>query len=410
MKTKVITYVFFVLVLILGIGTSCEETSFNKNINSSNGKPGVVSVQKIENQAGAATIYYSLPAGSDVAYVEANYITKPTGKEYSIKSSGYENNITLVGFSQTEEHLVELTVVNRGGERGETLPITVTPLENPIWKIYETVEFVNDFGGFNITAENESQANIAIEIMTRDELGAWTTDIDLSVYTSQKNIYKGIRGLDTLSYDYALIIRDNYQNQTDTIFQTVNPFYEILIPKAKYQGIEIFNDAVAPYPRTNLWDNNYWDWGGSYCTSATDPTSHEYHSVTIDLGEEVLLSRFKEWEYPEWGGAFGRIFYTAGGMKHFQLWGRLDAPNPLNIHTSEADGWYLLADCNVVKSSGLPINQMNDEDYNTAVAGFEFKVSQDYGKVRYVRVMCLENWSGSRGMSIQELEFFGDPR
>lgn len=404
-KNKVNRYTLVVLALFLTLFVSCEEDVFNKPLTPVGDKPGVVTNCVVENKPGEATITYTLPNSKDLAYVEAVYILPGTGEENRIKSSAYNNNVTVVGFGDSSEQEVELYAVSKSEQRSEPVSVLVHPDRSPIWGVIETVDLVDGFGGFNLVASNESEADIAIEVMEKDQYGAWVANSDLSVYTSAADVKSSVRGLDTLTYNYAITVRDRYLNYTDTIFDTVHPLYETLIPKNKYSGVSMAGDAPhhASTSLAKLWDGDVMSWPSCYLT--LPEYDDDYHSFCFDIGEQAKISRVKIWDYPEYYN--GRMYYYMECMRKFEIWGRSEVPD---VTDSSFDGWTLLAECEQEKPSGLPYGEQNDEDYSTANAGFDWECDVEAGKMRYIRIRCIENWMGTKYIGVAEVQVYGDPR
>lgn len=385
--------------------TSCEEDTFNQPLSSGDGVPGVVTNCVVENKAGEATITYTLPNSKDLAYVEAVYILPGTGKENRIKSSAYNNNVTVVGFGDSFEQEVELYAVSKSEKRSEPVSVTIHPGKSPIWGVMETVDLVNGFGGFNILAKNESGADIAIELMELDKYNDWVVNSDLSVYTSAESVKSSIRGLDTLEYNYAVTVRDRFLNYTDTAYFKVKPMYETLLQKSKYSAVTMAGEPGhhASTSVSKLWDGNIIDWPSCYLT--LPEYDADYHSFCFDTGQLAQVSRVKIWDYPEYYN--GRTYYYMECMRKFEIWGRAETPNYTD---SSYDDWVLLAECEQIKPSGLPYGEQNDEDYSLANAGFDWECDVTAPKVRFIRVRCLENWMGTMYLGVSEVQVYGDPR
>ncbi len=384
---------------------SCEEDVFNQPITPSGEIPGEVTNCVVHNKPGEALIIYTLPDSKNLAYVEAVYTLPGTGVENRIKSSAYNNSITVVGFGDAVEQEVSLYVVSKSEQRSEPVQVMVHPERSPIWGVMETVNLVSGFGGFNLLADNESGADVAIEVMELNQYKEWEVNSDLSVYTSAELIKNSVRGLDTLEYNYAVTVRDRYLNYTDTMYYTVNPLYETIVPKTGYSGVNMAGDPPhhASTSLNKLWDGNIIDWPSCYLT--LPEYDADYHSFCFDIGKSTKVSRVKIWDYPEYYN--GRMYYYMENMRKFEIWGSETTPD---FTDSSYDNWILLAECEQVKPSGLPYGQQNDEDYAKANAGFDWECDVNAPKVRYIRIRCLENWMGTMYLGVSEVQVYGDPR
>lgn len=394
----------YLLIVVMVFLSSCEEDNNNYPLFQDGINPGIVTNISVENLPGSAKISYTLPDDQDLAYVEAHYVLPSTGEAKTIKSSAYNNNLTVVGFGNTDEQEVTLYAVDKGENKSDAVSVTIKPLENPIWDVFRSLNVSNNFGGFDIAAENESLSDIAVEVMEKDEYGEWQVNDEKSIYTSTKDVENNVRGLDTLQYDYAIRVRDRFMNYTDTLFTSVNPWYEILLPKKDYSGILVAGDAPH-HPSTSLdklWDGEILNWPSCYLTNSTYPG---LHSFSFDIGTLTKVSRVRIWDYPEYYN--GRSYYYMECMKKLEIWGRAETPD---LQDSSFDGWILLGTFEQVKPSGLPYGEQNDEDYNTANAGFNWMCDVNAPKVRYIRIRCLENWMGTNYLGVSELQVYGDPR
>ena len=380
--------------------TSCEEENMLKPLESNTTPPGKVSNVTIVNKKGSAVLTYSLPIDKDLSYVKAEYIL-PNGSTRTIKASYYTNQLIVDGFSEPGAYKVKLYAVNRSEAISEPLEVTVNPEESPIWDIFRTLEVKPSFGGLQLKALNPDRANIAILIMEKNEYGEWVADPN-SVYTSTDNILATLRGMDTMVRDFAFVIRDRWLNYTDTLYSPIKPLYETAIAKSGYKGFRLPGDAPnhTSTAHSGMWDGDIMNWPRIYMTQAA---ISGHHYTTIDLGVLAKLSRIVIWGYPEYYN--GRTYYYKGNLKEFEVWGSDDPP---------ADGswnnWHLLGSYVAKKPSGLPFGQQSDEDYQTAVNGFNWEFDIEAPKARYIRIKSTKNWDGSSYMAIGEIQAYGDPR
>ncbi|MCB4800350.1 DUF5000 domain-containing lipoprotein, partial [Neotamlana laminarinivorans] len=72
--------------------------------------------------------------------------------------------------------------------------------------------------------------------------------------------------------------------------------------------------------------------------------------------------------------------------------------------------WDLLGTFEVIKPSGLPLTQQNNEDIEFAQDGFNWPIPITAPKYRYLRINNLENWAGSGRLAIAEMRVYGDTR
>lgn len=393
----------FLLLSATALLIACyEENEVIAPLESNPNPPAQVENVTVENLPGKAIVTYTLPTDPDLLYVKAEY-TLENGREMEVKSSYYNNKLILEGFSGTTDREVEIYTVNRSEVASEPVSVTVSPLEAPIWDIFRSMEVGPAFGGVYVEADNPVRADVAILVMEKDEHGDWVIDPN-SVYTSTDDIYATLRGMDTIKKEFAFTVRDRWLNYSDTLFTEIAPLYETALPKTDYSGVILEGDAPQhpSTPLSGLWDGDIMNWSNVFLTDGA--STMEDHSFTFDIGQEAKLSRIVIWDYPEYIGG-ERVYYYQGAMKNFQIWGtdKLDGDG-------DFDNWTLLGTYEETKPSGLPYGQQNNEDYQAAVTGFSWEFPLDAPKVRYLRIVNLENWSGTENLAIGELQVYGDPR
>lgn len=362
---------------------------------------------KTENLPGGALITYSLPDDPRLLYVEASY-EMSNGKLNQVRASFYDDSLRVLGFSDTLEHEVTIVSVSRAGVKSESQTVTIKPGEAPIWQVFNSLNVLNSFGGFNVEASNDTRSNIVIEVLRKNDLGEFERDLDKSIYTSQDSIVSKIRGMDTLQYEFGFTVKDQWGNTTDTLYRDINPLFDTQLDQSKFRDFTLPGDAKEN-PNTvgiaGLWDGIF-DWPNVSFTWAdvNQPADikGKPHMITFDLGVLAQLSRIWIRPYPESGDRY--YFFTT--MKRFEIYG---SASP-NLDGSLDASWHLLGSYVVVKPSGLPYGTHNQEDVQTAVAGFNWEADLAVPRVRYIRIRCLENFGGGNQQSISELRIYGDPR
>lgn len=382
---------------------ACSEDDNIEPLENNPNPPAPVSNVKVENLQGKALLTYTLPKDQDLLYVVARY-TLENGREMEVKASYYKRSMVLEGFSGKSDREVKISTVNRSEVASEPISVTVSPLEAPIWPVFESMEVGPAFGGLFVEADNPSREDLAILVMEKDEHGDWIIDPN-SVYTSTDDIFHTIRGMDTLQKEFAFTVRDRWLNYSDTLFTEIAPLYETAIPKSGYRGIVIPGDAPQhnSTPLSGLWDGEIMNWPRVFLTQGS--YQEENHRFTFDIGTEAKLSRIVIWDYPEYVGG-ERMYYYQGAMKRFQIYGA----NELVGDMEDLSNWTLLGTYEQTKPSGLPYGQQNNEDYQAAVTGFSYEFPLEAPPMRYLRIVNLENWSGTENLAIGELQVYGDPR
>ncbi|KIA96871.1 hypothetical protein OC25_00135 [Pedobacter kyungheensis] len=389
----------FLLTLTVAF-SGCKEDQLGPLENNTT-PPGKVSNVTIKNGAGNASITFSLPADKDLLYVKAVYYLA-NGQEMEVKTSYYGNTLLVEGFGDTNEHEVKIYAVNRSEVASEPTIVKVKPLENPIWGVYRSLKAVADFGGLNFKGSNPAKADLAIEVLVLSK-GKYVPTAK-NIYTAAPEIDQSIRGLDTLTQKFAITIRDRWLNYSDTLFTTLKPLYETVLPKSTYKEVILPTDSPQEYTSTGvskMWDGNIIDWP-SVCLTKTTVLTPQW--VTFDLGRTATLSRIVVWNYPEYLNA-GRTYYYGGNLKDFEIWGTDNPP---------ADGsfnnWVMLGKYSSTKPSKSAYGVQTSEDYAFANAGISYNFAVGLKKVRYIRIKSINNWQGTSFMSVSEVQLYGDPR
>lgn len=401
MKRKLIKSSWIIVWSLLVAMFSCEEEQGPTPLENNTNPPGIVENVSIENLPGKVQLEYALPDDKDLLYVVARY-TLENGTPMEVKASYYENSMQLEGFTGLSEREVNIYAVNRSETESDPVTVTVAPLEAPIFAIFRSIDTSPDFGGIRIEAENPTEEDIALLVMQKNVQGDWEPD-SRSIYTSVSEIGQSLRGFDTIPQNFALLVRDRWLNVTDTLFTQIKPLYEVVMPRGGMNPITLPNDAelIASHTEVrDLFNGGTLEWFDSYFTSRTIDVGP--HLVTWDIGRTTKLSRLHIWQFSEPIGG-QRLYYYLGAMKKFRIWGA----NELN--DGDLSGWTLMGEYEIIKPSGLPYAQEDNNDLVAAQDGADYEISIDKPAVRYLRIECLENWAGGEYMAVSEVEVYGNP-
>ena len=388
---------------VIAMLSSCGKEIKNSPLCDDSTAPSVVTNVKVENRAGYSKITYSVPGDKNLLYIQAEYV--PTnGKTAETKASYYEDSLVVTGYADTLEHDVKLYSVTRCGTKSEPVVVKIKPGESPIFKVYKSMVVENFFGGFRVTASNPTQDNIGIVVLSLNKFKEYEVDNYKTVYTAEKSILAKIRGMDTVTQRLGFYVQDRWGNKTDTLFQNITPIYEALLDKSKFKPYVLPGDAPQVTNGARLeyaWDNRT---GWPY-VSFTDQTSGGTgpHMITFDMGVTAKLSYIWIRPFPELNP---QQFYFLTTLKKFELYG---STGPSSGGALDAT-WELLGTYEVIKPSGTGYGKDTDLDRTIAAKGFDFEIRLNAPKVRYLRVRCLENWSGGTAQNINEISVYGDPR
>ncbi len=375
--------------------SACQEEPMSIMQPKDSVPPGELTDIRVVNIPGGADIYYSLPADEDALYVKGTYRhTSGTVKE--AVASIYANKLTIEGLGNTDPVDVELVCVDRSRNVSKAVGATIEPLTTPLDNVVGSASIIADFGGVNFSWANPAGLKLVVTFFKQDEKG--NLAFADNIYTQQLNGNFSLRGFTSEeSHKFGMVIKDQWNNYSDTLRATVTPIFEELIPKSG------FTKMFLTPPNGDIEDN--WGWQMQYLwDDNTLPESTGYHTgnattetlkFTFDTGKISQLSRFTVWHRS--------VFYTGGNIKKWEVWGRPDAPGA----TGEWDGWTKLLDCESVKPSGLPGTESNDLDLEYAARGEEFLFPISCPAVRYIRFNIIETWGGNYFANIIELSFWG---
>jgi hypothetical protein len=375
-----------IIALFTVVIAACKEELIGPTTKSQ-GVPGPISNATVENLHGAARIRYTLPDNVDLLYVKALYTVN--GKQRESKASMFNNSLIVEGFGNTNQYEVKLYAVNRSEEASTPVSVTVQPLEPPVITIKNSIVTQSDFGGMSLKFTNDIESEVSIHVLTLDSLGDWVP-VDI-LYTKRKEGYFAVRGFEAKPRQFAVFVKDRWDNHSDTIKTQLTPLFEAELARSNFKELRLASDAPLTDPGWNftlLFDDKFADI--CYHTAVGSGMPQWF---TIDMTKEATISRMKMWQRQ------GNI-YDHANVKKFEIWG---SNNP----TDDWASWTKVATFEGIKPSGAPKGAVTTEDIAYAAAGEEFVFPTGTPPYRYLRFKTLENWSGSNFVHILELRFWG---
>lgn len=385
------------MILVL---SACEEHQHGP-LTTDSSIPAIVENVEVTPISGGLVINYDLPNDSDLLYVKAIY-TNSKGEEAEVKTSAFNNKIEILGFADTSEKTVKLYSVDRSKNNSEPVTITGSPLTPPVFIIQETMNITADFGGARFTWENELNTPITIELMTTNESTGKIETYE-TVYTEQSSSKSSLRGFESVPRLFAAIIRDRYDNFSDTIYAStpdrlLTPLFEERLDKTKFKKVVLDNDD-----NWDAWEGDYWNCFDDDATSIvhTQGDKPRPSIMTVDLGAVVTLSRFNVLQRsPENARHFA---FTHGNPKRYNVYGSKELPG----QDGNLDDWILLKECESIKPSGSPLGINTDEDMAHFDAGDEYTFDEPV-EIRYFRFAVLSTWDGAGYIDFSEMTFWGN--
>lgn len=362
------------------------------------GQPQPLKDYSVENLSGASIIKFNL-TDPNTLYIKAVYTLKE-GLTRESKASKYDNKIVVDGFSESKEYTVLLYSVSADEKESAPISVTVHPETPPYLVVRNNLVWEPDFGGGHIAATNPTRASLLIGIISRRSASDKWTEVT-NYYTDSRDIDFSFRGYPEEEIEFALYVRDQWLNYSDTIFKKYAPWEEKMIDmlgrmnKSEIDNFSLPGDAPtrSGYPKSSMFDGDWANYTrGWYSTgSLTFPLT-----VTIKLPGTYQLSRFKYMQNLN-------LPYASGNPKHIKVWGSTN-PNP---NGSYDDSWFLLGDYDNWKPSGLPPGQNTDEDVRRATAGNEFTFQRDSPPTKYLRIQVLTTWEVRDFTYLAEVQMWG---
>ena len=388
------TYLYLILGLWLLGG--CSEEKYTSPIDEDNAPAPMQDVQ-VENLPGGAKISYTLPNNESLRYVKAVYSIRP-GVVRQAKSSLYSDHLVVDGFPAEQAYEVDLYAVSKGEQASDPVTVTVNPLTPPLLEAFNSLTFEETFGGVTIAFENSGEASLAVTVLTEEEGGM--TEVE-TYYTKSKQGLHSVRGFEAEPRLFGAMIRDRWNNFSDTLYAERTPIFEEEIPKDEFAEYHLPTDTYEKHiPQGDMfqmWDGRIAPNGG-IGVFHTKPGSAMPQWFTFDMGQTVLLSRYKLWHR----GPGTQWAYQLASPTKWEVWGTAETPDP----SGSWDGWTLLMECDSYKPSGDgPVT--NDDAFYATNSGEDFVFPDGTPPVRYLRFRMLETWGFLDYIYIQELTFWG---
>ena len=402
MKNRI---VILIASAILGVTLySCQEEPVGQTPADST-PPGKITNPVPTPLPGGARISYTLPKDDDLWYVKAVYSIN--GEEKTDAASLYANSVEVMGFGSTDEQTVHLYSVDRSGNHSEAVDVKIKPDTPPIQLIRESMDMSRAFGGVKLLWKNECKAPVAIYLLAADSIG----DIQVAdvVYTEAIDGKFNLRGFDDSERIFGALVRDKWNNYSDTLKGKYKPFFEEELKKPFAKQV-LYGDNPQEngdrYAFSLMWDGLITPRSWDQINQAEGVPNY----FTIDLQVTAKLSRYTIWQRHEWQNNVWNYMYDNANPRKWQIYGTDHlSTSANNDYWMEGwkDDWVLLKDCEIVKPSGSgPLTQ---SDIDAVFAGHEFEIPIDMPPVRYVRFQLESNWGGNTlDWWVAELSFWGE--
>lgn len=390
--------------------------------------PGQVTDVIFTPQFGGGYFTYTAPSDEDFLYVRAEYIID-TGVKISKTSSIYSDTLFIDGFGQEKQYDVKIFSIDRSNNQSEAVTMQVTPLAPTTLAVLETVQVQPGFSSLVIDWENNQRKNITIYVNVK--VGdKEATKIYASNLAKDRFMIDNLKGV---SHTVNVFIKDTYENQTQVrSFGEITPHIDGAISKKQWSFLRDqllygnrwnYNSSTNPFEQVPLaeyagtyrldsmknapmshvegriekfWDNEY-DYEPKLNLNYFNTGQIGYpFSYFIDLGREVMGSRFKIWQRDAWN-----MLYAGENVEIWEIWISDDKDSTDGIF----DGWEYVGKYRITQPSNVI------EARNQARDGHEYmfypEKPQFTKPFRYLRYKAIKQFGGGNSGCASEITIFG---
>ena len=380
---------------------SCEEKNSLPMV-TDKVAPGKVEIIGVTPINGGLLVEFNAPSDPDLLLIRGVY-ELVGGVKAEVQVSYYQNQLKVVGFGNTDERKVTLYAVDRSGNLSEPVEIKGTPLVSPLQLVKDSMSITADFGGARFSWINKNAAPIAIDILAEDSVTHKLIKYR-TIYTSATKTSYAIRGLKPIPTLFGAIIRDQWNNATDTIKPAEKRLTPIFEQKLNKKIMKLLLQCASSdtkfdaygYRTENVFDDDFATIGHSSGDKGYPQI------ISIDLGVKVRLSRIRIYQRPNDTGPW---IYSHGNPKAYDVYGAEELPANPNDLTQ----WTKLRPtCVSVKPSGDGL-AITDEDVIHAKEGDEFDFDQlnKPQTIRYFRIAIKSTWDGAGFINFAEISWWG---
>lgn len=403
--------IFLVLWFAVGTIVSCGgKDSYIDIVSKDRTKPDPIKTFTVFNFNGGAHIVYDLPKVDNILAVRADYyLGDDTTKREQVVSSYFRDSITVEGFAEAQEYTVRLSVISRANIESDPIYVKVHP-DTPAYKMVRNyLQLAPDFAGVRITANNHANKNIGI-VFLNPANGRYS--VRQITFSAQSNLSFPIRGYDTVSQVFGAYVTDKWRNVSDTLFAEIKPLYEREVNHLDVDGRGLIEDIGIlnnSYRQENAVDGNL---GNTYISPDRVGDKMPIWGTFYFNKKSIKLSRVHIIQRR--GHAWSNV-----SSKRMTIWGnaKVGVPEPTLLPLESqvgdvvGDGWVNMG--NILfptPPSGASYSAPAASDKAWYDAGQSFDLSFSSPKVRWVRIMTAETWTGATVQGFNELTFFGDDR
>ena len=420
MKTKIFILLFVITVCFVSCG---KDERFRSN-SGSNTPPGKPVITKVESLNGGARFYFIAPSNEDLLSIDAEY-THTNGKTIKFTASYFTDYLDVIGFGDTEAHLVNLYAVNRAGQRSEPVEFVITPLEPVVSLVAKSVKVVPGFRAFFVDWTNNLSQTVHVHVHFKLLVSGEKRDVKMILSSngmSERHLIKDLDVAPTDPVEISIHVEDQYNNSSEIIdIGTINLMEDSKIPKEKWTT-PLANDSILGVPmmwgnglegRTryayddiiNVEHNNNYLHTNNVGRTGVQGQGNVPWNLLIDLGDYYELSRVITHQQHGSSASYNlfsqEIFYKSGNVGMYSLW----------IMNEEEQKW----DSITTHIIPVPYNLTDIQLVRQALAGDEtyfYPETPQYTKpTRWIRYEALRafdnNYSATNAHTLSEITLYG---
>lgn len=260
---------------------------------------------------GEAQFTWVFPDGERGEYVRVDY-QNAEGKAMHKKFSRYTEVAIIPGLEEREYEFA-ISLVDGNGNRSEGQRVRVTPHQPPHLFVAKTVEVRPDFASVEVTWQNETEKEVAVNVRYTDRSGK----AQVAVFGSAEREGKGmITDIGTTEQELTVVVANLAGMASEPKVFTVTPYKEVLFDKSNWAIVDFSSEEAVGEGSGNgralhaidaivstFWHSQWY--GGS-------PTYP--HHFTVDMGDVKVVSNVE-------------LFRRQGngtGMNKFRIDGSVD--------------------------------------------------------------------------------------
>jgi hypothetical protein len=438
------TWKWACFILIALVAASCKEDPLGQPSTDSN-PPSALTITRVDSIPGGARIYYELPKEIDILYVKGEYVSN--GKQYVVRSSAYNDYLTVDGLANKERVKISLYVVDNSENASAPAETEFIPGTPPYIAIAQSIQLTPDIGGLTMRWKNPNYYEVGVVIMARDSTGQMKDY--LASFSIEGAVFVQVPNEENR---FGVYVTDKWGNYSDTVYSVLKPLgVAVQLDRTKMRAHFVGDDNRTDFEHNTaaytpeqmeefaatkmlsmfdsvgqlpggLQDHNMYITGPLRSDGVT-PWSFPF-CFTMDLGVKAIITKYKffprtrnngqGWEYGIGTPYQWRLFGTEEDKSH------IPPDDPYWTTGAWMDDWkYMGSFTHVKPSGGMPPTTdsrgtITPSDLQYAREGVDFDILvAGVGPVRYLRFQILSVWTAPDPinvvtyMHIKELWFYG---